>query len=89
MKLDFVFLIIPMLNPDGGNKNSGNMCKALAMGADSIMLGRLIAGCEQSPGVPLNKDGKFVKIYRGLAGRNNFSIQLELIWLKHRRQEGI
>lgn len=31
---------------DGGNKNSGNMCKALAAGADSIMVARLIAGCE-------------------------------------------
>lgn len=31
---------------DGGNKNSGNMCKALAMGADSIMVARLVAGCE-------------------------------------------
>lgn len=31
---------------DGGNKNSGNMCKGLAMGANSIMVGRLVAGCE-------------------------------------------
>lgn len=46
------------------------MCKALAVGASSIMVGRLIAGCEESPGVSFNKDGKFVKIYRGMAGRN-------------------
>lgn len=59
---------IPLIS-DGGNKNSGNMCKALAVGASCIMLGRLIAGCEESPGVPINKDGKFVKIYRGMAGR--------------------
>lgn len=44
------------------------MCKALAAGADSIMVGRLVAGCEESPGVAFNKDGKFIKIYRGMAG---------------------
>ena len=60
---------VPLIS-DGGNKNSGNMCKALAVGANSIMLGRLIAGCEESPGVSFNKDGKFVKIYRGMAGCN-------------------
>lgn len=40
---------IPLIS-DGGNKNSGNMCKALALGADCVMLGRLLAGCEESPG---------------------------------------
>ena len=60
---------IPLCS-DGGNKNSGNMCKALAMGANSIMVGRLVAGCEESPGVAFNKDGRFVKMYRGMAGRN-------------------
>lgn len=39
---------IPLIS-DGGNKNSGNMCKALAIGADCLMLGRLVAGCEESP----------------------------------------
>lgn len=48
------------------------MCKALAAGADSIMVGRLVAGCEESPGVAFNKDGKFIKIYRGMAGCNIF-----------------
>lgn len=76
---------IPLCS-DGGNKNSGNMCKALGMGADSIMVGRLIAGCEESPGVAFNKDGKFVKIYRGMAGRIFISIQLEPIWQNKRKQ---
>lgn len=76
---------IPLCS-DGGNKNSGNMCKALAVGADSIMVGRLIAGCEQSPGISFNKDGKFVKIYRGMAGRNNFVIKLVPIWQSKIRQ---
>ncbi len=64
---------IPLIS-DGGNKNSGNMCKALAVGASCLMLGRLIAGCEESPGVSFNKDGKFVKIYRGMAGCSYFII---------------
>ena len=45
------------------------MCKALSVGANSIMVGRLVAGCEESPGIPFYKDGKFVKMYRGMAGR--------------------
>jgi IMP dehydrogenase len=44
------------------------MCKALAIGADSVMLGRLVAGCDESPGKPFLKDGKFVKMFRGMAG---------------------
>ena len=48
---------IPLIS-DGGNKNSGNMCKALAVGADCIMLGRLLAGCEESPSKILYRDGK-------------------------------
>jgi IMP dehydrogenase len=46
---------IPLIS-DGGvyfiyikNRYSGNMCKALAAGADCIMLGRLVGGCEESP----------------------------------------
>lgn len=39
---------IPLIS-DGGNKNSGNMAKALAVGADCVMLGRLLAGCDEGP----------------------------------------
>jgi IMP dehydrogenase len=58
---------IPLIS-DGGNRNSGNMCKALAAGADCIMLGRLVAGCEESPSKVIYRDGKLCKIYRGMAG---------------------
>ena len=58
---------IPLIS-DGGNGNSGNMCKALGAGADCVMVGRLIAGCDEGPGQVLLKDGKRVKIYRGMAG---------------------
>ena len=58
---------IPLIS-DGGNKNSGNMAKALALGADCLMMGRLIAGTDESPGSPFLKEGKFMKIHRGMAG---------------------
>ena len=58
---------IPLIS-DGGNKASGNMCKALAIGADCLMLGRLIAGTDESPNKSFLKDGKYVKIHRGMAG---------------------
>lgn len=58
---------VPLIS-DGGNRFSGNMCKALAAGADCVMLGRLVGGCEESPSKVLYKDGKLVKIFRGMAG---------------------
>jgi IMP dehydrogenase len=59
---------IPLCS-DGGNRYSGNMCKALASGANCVMLGRLVAGCDESPGKSFLKEGKFVKMFRGMAGR--------------------
>ena len=58
---------IPLIS-DGGNKNSGNMCKALASGANCIMLGRLVAGCDESPSKAIYRDGKLLKVFRGMAG---------------------
>lgn len=52
---------------DGGIRTSGDMVKALAGGAASVMLGGLLAGCEESPGRTRIKDGQKVKIYRGMA----------------------
>jgi len=48
---------VPLIS-DGGNKCSGNMAKALAAGADCIMVGRLVAGCEESPSGKVFRDGK-------------------------------
>lgn len=58
---------VPLIS-DGGNKNSGNMCKALAIGADCVMLGRLVGGTEESPSKIIYRDGKLQKVYRGMAG---------------------
>jgi IMP dehydrogenase len=52
---------------DGGMKTSGDIVKALAAGADFVMLGSMLAGTDQSPGqVFYNGDNKY-KVYRGMA----------------------
>jgi IMP dehydrogenase len=62
---------VPLIT-DGGNRNSGNMAKALAF-ADTIMLGRLLAGSDASPGRILIKNNKRVKLIRGMASFEAFS----------------
>ena len=57
---------IPLL-ADGGIRNSGDITKALAAGASSVMVGSLLAGTDESPGASLTKNGKKYKIYRGMA----------------------
>ncbi len=56
---------IPVI-ADGGIKYSGDMVKALAAGASSIMLGSLLAGCEESPGESEIYMGRRFKVYRGM-----------------------
>jgi len=52
---------------DGGIRNSGDIVKALAAGADFVMLGSLLAGTDETPGDVINtRKGKF-KAYRGMA----------------------
>ena len=56
---------------DGGIRNSGDIVKALAAGADFVMLGSLLAGTVESPGqVIRTKDGKAMKTYRGMASKD-------------------
>jgi IMP dehydrogenase len=52
---------------DGGFKNSGDIVKALAMGAKAVMLGSLLAGTDQAPGSVIVDQGKKYKVYRGSA----------------------
>jgi len=56
---------IPVI-ADGGIKYSGDITKAIAAGADSIMLGSLLAGCEESPGDSEIYQGRQFKVYRGM-----------------------
>tara|TARA_B100001939_G_scaffold346891_1_gene366909 strand:- start:371 stop:1450 length:1080 start_codon:yes stop_codon:yes gene_type:complete len=51
---------------DGGIKFSGDIAKALAAGADAIMMGSIFAGTDESPGKKFKINGKFYKNYRGM-----------------------
>ncbi len=51
---------------DGGIKQTGDVAKAIAAGADSVMIGSLFAGHEESPGEKLLYEGRVYKIYRGM-----------------------
>ena len=56
---------IPVIS-DGGIKYSGDIVKAIAAGADAIMVGSLLAGCEESPGDTEIYQGRSFKVYRGM-----------------------
>jgi IMP dehydrogenase len=56
---------IPIM-ADGGIKFSGDLTKALAAGADSVMIGSLFAGTEESPGETILYQGRTYKVYRGM-----------------------
>ena len=51
---------------DGGIKYSGDITKALAAGADSVMIGSLFAGTDESPGETILYQGRSYKVYRGM-----------------------
>ena len=56
---------IPVI-ADGGIKYSGDIVKAIAAGADVVMIGSLVAGCEESPGDTEIYQGRQFKVYRGM-----------------------
>ena len=56
---------IPVI-ADGGLKYSGDLVKALAAGASAVMVGSLVAGCEESPGETELYQGRQFKVYRGM-----------------------
>ena len=51
---------------DGGIKQTGDIAKAIAAGADSIMIGGLFAGLQESPGEKILYEGRTYKVYRGM-----------------------
>ncbi len=51
---------------DGGIKQTGDIAKAIAAGADSVMIGGMFAGLEESPGEKILYEGRAYKIYRGM-----------------------
>ena len=56
---------IPLI-ADGGLQYSGDIAKAIVSGSDSVMLGSLLAGCDESPGELMESEGKKFKRYRGM-----------------------
>jgi IMP dehydrogenase len=52
---------------DGGVRTSGDLTKALAAGAETVMIGSLLAGTEESPGRTVLRNGGRYKVYRGMA----------------------
>lgn len=72
---------------DGGSLGkTGNKLKALASGASVIMLGRTLAGCEESPGQVIERNNKRVKYFRGMASRMANLSKQERLSGKKRKQ---
>ncbi len=58
---------------DGGVKYSGDLVKALAAGAHSVMIGNLLAGTEESPGETILYEGRTFKVYQGMGSLSAMS----------------
>ena len=56
---------VPLI-ADGGIKQTGDIAKAIAAGADTVMIGGLFAGVDESPGEKVLYEGRSYKIYRGM-----------------------
>jgi IMP dehydrogenase len=74
-----------MLIADGGIKQTGDVVKAIAAGADMVMLGSMLAGTDESPGETFYVDGVKSKAYRGMA-----SAAAQIDWRGHvASEEGV
>ena len=60
---------VPLI-ADGGIKYTGDVAKALAAGADSVMLGNMLAGHEEAPGKTVLYQGRKYKMYRGMGSQS-------------------
>ena len=62
-----MFHDVQLISDGGSLGKTGNKVKALAAGASCIMLGRSLAGCTESPGTVIFRNGKSMKYFRGMA----------------------
>ncbi len=67
---------IPVI-ADGGIRASGDVSKALAAGASTVMIGNMFAGTDESPGHVLTRGGRKIKLYRGMASRDASQSRME------------
>ncbi|MBM4176512.1 MAG: guanosine monophosphate reductase [Ignavibacteria bacterium] len=64
---------------DGGIKSAGDIAKAVCLGADAVMLGRMIAGTKETPGEVIKYGGQLWKKYRGSA---SFGVKLKNVFIE-------
>ncbi|MGH3359493.1 MAG: IMP dehydrogenase [Nocardioidaceae bacterium] len=69
---------------DGGLQYSGDIAKAIVAGADSVMVGSMLAGCEESPGDLIFVNGKQFKAYRGMGSLGAMSSRSKKSYSKDR-----
>jgi len=69
---------------DGGLQHSGDIAKAIVAGADSVMVGSLLAGCDESPGDLIFVNGKQYKSYRGMGSLGAMSSRGQTSYSKDR-----
>ena len=65
---------MPLIIADGGIKTPGDVVKAIALGADIVMVGGIFAGTDQAPGEIIEVEGK---LYKRLAGQASFHVKGE------------
>jgi IMP dehydrogenase len=68
---------VPLI-ADGGIRRAGDLAKAIAAGASSVMVGSLLAGRTESPGDVVRRRGRLYKVYRGMASRSAASARLAI-----------
>ena len=78
---------VPLIS-DGGIKYSGDISKAIAAGADAVMIGSLLAGTEESPGETILYQGRTFKSYRGMGSMGAMTCGIGPLSAGHQRQTG-